>query len=145
MIPRDKESLDSWSQEGVEGMGHPLWASSALQCGRNQSQPCLPSPAWWHSTSREMAWMGLAAWRSWHHQPDVPAAGERRAGDSGQSSVGRCPSRAGRAELAWLPQCQHQVLVGDGIITFPHPGAEKMCHDTHQHQWGAFRERAGGL
>lgn len=87
-------------------MGHPRWANSALchhqsrhaTCGRNQPEhgETRASPAWQHSTSREMGWTGLAGCRSCH-QPGLP--GERQAGDS--QLMGRCPSQAGRAELAW--------------------------------------------
>lgn len=128
-------------------MGHPRWANSALchhqnrhaTCGRNQpehgeTRGSTASPAWQHSTSREMGWTGQAACRSCH-QPGLP--GERQAGDSELSGKVSKPGWQGRAGLE-LAQCHQQVLLGDAIGVFPNPGAEKMCHDTHQYQWGTI-------
>lgn len=125
-------------------MGHPYWASSALcqlqsrhsTCGRNQksargergeTRGSLPSPAWWHSSAREMAWIGL----------EELAAGERWV------TQGRA-QREGVQEQSW-PGCLPQVLGDDAIGAFPNPGAREMCHETHEYQWGALRERAGDL
>lgn len=157
--PLCQESQDSLSQEGVRGWD---WDAHAGQTQRQERARHV----WEKSAPRnqsvekpEPAFPALPGgiplpgrWPGWGWLPGGAGIslmclqlGERRAGDSGQSWVGKVSKLAEQSWPGCLAQCQHQVLVDDVISVFPNPGAEKMCHGTHQYQWGAFRERAGDL